>query len=894
MHQHGVGGSRVQQRRQRAPGIAHRREGRHHQGQRRGHRLFALVIAPGRVHGHRVLAHRDGDAQLDAQRAHRRHRVVQCLVLPVPGRCRHPVGGQRHPAKIDDVGADQVGQRLGHRHAGGRGGIHQRQRRTFADGHGLAAVAAKAGRGDRDIGHRHLPRPDHRIAGDLAGHGTVGDGHQEGLVGHRGQRQHPFEHRFHRLVGQRQRRQRGATAGETSRHLRWMAEQHRHVEVDGRFDALAGRRRGRGQRVVQPQARCLGGLADHRVQAALAAAQGKKVIQPLRRHRQHVAFLGLVAPDLHGRHARLVAGHRAQVETAAAAGVVDQFRQGIGQAAGADVVDGQQRVGVAEGNAAVDHFLAAALHLRVATLYRGIVQRLAGRPGGNAGGGATAQADEHGRTAEDDDLRAGGNPLLGDVAGPDVAKTPGQHHRLVVAVDLAVGELELEAAEVAADVGPAELVVERGAAHRPLEHDGQRRGHARVASRRAFPRRRRVRQVQVGDREAGDAGLRLAAATGGALVANLAAGTGGGAGKRRDGGGMVMGFHLHQDGGVVVDEAVDAVGGIGQQPAPAQALDHRGIVLVGHQRGARMGGVGVADHAEQRRRRGFAVHRPVGVEDLVTAVLGVDLGEHHQLDVGGIAAEAPVVLHQVVDLVRGQGEALAFIGRLECPASAAEHVDAGQRRRLATGEQAGRGLSVQVHRLGHRVMQQGSGSGQSLVVGVVDGEAPKHAALDPAHALQSAVTGDVGGLGGPRRDGADPRRHQQSVAGAGRGCLAGMQQLAEQHLAVVAEGSFQVDEVAIVRGQPGQRGQHRGDPGLQPLQAEGGKGGDAVDLDHQRGQVGTRGTWMVTAALTRQAERRDDGPLPGRTPPPRRGRGGNGPCPASSASCRPTGDSHRG
>ena len=61
--------------------------------------------------------------------------------------------------------------------------------------------------------------------------------------------------------------------------------------------------------------------------------------------------------------------------------------------------------------------------------------------------------------------------------------------------------------------------------------------------------------------------------------------------------------------------------------------------------------------------------RPRGVEDLVPAVLGVGLREHHQLDVGRIAAEFGVALAQVVDLVLRQRQAEARVGARRASAS---------------------------------------------------------------------------------------------------------------------------------------------------------------------------------------------------------------------------------
>src|SRR5690606_15467305 len=156
-------------------------------------------------------------------------------------------------------------------------------------------------------------------------------------------------------------------------------------------------------------------------------------------------------PDFQRAHARLVVGHVAQLEAAAAPGVVDQFREGVGQAAGTHVVDELDRVALAQLPAAVDDLLAATFHLRVFALHRGEVQVRGAGAGGHGGGRAAAQADEHGRTAEDDQLAADRDVLLLDMLFTDVAHAAGQHDRLVVAAHfLAAGAVHrlLEGAEV--------------------------------------------------------------------------------------------------------------------------------------------------------------------------------------------------------------------------------------------------------------------------------------------------------------------------------------------------------------------------------------------------------------------------------------------------------------
>ncbi len=65
----------------------------------------------------------------------------------------------------------------------------------------------------------------------------------------------------------------------------------------------------------------------------------------------------------------------------------------------------------------------------------------------------------------------------------------------------------------------------------------------------------------------------------------------------------------------------------------------------------------VADHGEQRALLARAIDDPVGVEDLVPAVLRVCLREHRQLGVGRVAADAPVGSLQVLDLVVAERQA---------------------------------------------------------------------------------------------------------------------------------------------------------------------------------------------------------------------------------------------
>ena len=85
--------------------------------------------------------------------------------------------------------------------------------------------------------------------------------------------------------------------------------------------------------------------------------------------------------------------HIAQLEYRTAPGIVNQFGEGIGEAACADIVNRHNRVVLAQLPAAVDHFLRPALDFGVAALHGIKIQLGMVGTGGHAGSGAAAQAD---------------------------------------------------------------------------------------------------------------------------------------------------------------------------------------------------------------------------------------------------------------------------------------------------------------------------------------------------------------------------------------------------------------------------------------------------------------------------------------------------------------------
>ena len=117
------------------------------------------------------------------------------------------------------------------------------------------------------------------------------------------------------------------------------------------------------------------------------------------------------------------------------------------------------------------------------------------------------------------------------VLGAYIAETTGQHDGLVIAAHFAIDDL-LEYAEITADVGPPELIVEGRGTQRTVEHNRERTGDALRLAVIGLPRLLAARDAQIGNGKPADAGLGFGTTAGGTLVADLTAAAGGGAGKR--------------------------------------------------------------------------------------------------------------------------------------------------------------------------------------------------------------------------------------------------------------------------------------------------------------------------------------------------------------------------
>ena len=177
-----------------------------------------------------------------------------------------------------------------------------------------------------------------------------------------------------------------------------------------------------------------------------------------------------------------------------------------------------------------------------------------------------------------------------------------------------------------------------------------------------------------------------------------------------------------------------------------------------------MEGVGVADHREERPLLVGAVEGPARVEDLVSAVLGVGLGEHHQLDVGRVPTQLAEPVDQVVDLVGCERQAELGVGPRQRLAAALQHPDMTHGPGLVVGEDGRELVEGAQHRLGHRVVQRASHRPRLSRVERRRGlHEVGHRAFQSTRAPDARVQGDLGRLRRPRRVGPDPRHHHEEL-----------------------------------------------------------------------------------------------------------------------------------
>ena len=80
--------------------------------------------------------------------------------------------------------------------------------------------------------------------------------------------------------------------------------------------------------------------------------------------------------------------------------------------------------------------------------------------------------------------------------GADIAVTPGDHNRLVIAATLVV-KIHFKAAHIAADIGATKFVVKGGSTNRAFKHNIQRRDNALRLAILFFPRLLVIGNIQI-------------------------------------------------------------------------------------------------------------------------------------------------------------------------------------------------------------------------------------------------------------------------------------------------------------------------------------------------------------------------------------------------------------
>ena len=138
-----------------------------------------------------------------------------------------------------------------------------------------------------------------------------------------------------------------------------------------------------------------------------------------------------------------------------------------------------------------------------------------------------------------------------------------------------------------------------------------------------------------------------------------------------------MRFHLHQNMSQFFIRTIDIIvlSALWIKAHDLFALDNRGIITVGDNRAFRVFFMRIADHRKKRTGLVLAIDRPVGIENLVTAVFAVCLCEHHQFNVCRIAACPGKSVEKVIDFIVRQGKTQLAIGLDQCVFSTGNDID---------------------------------------------------------------------------------------------------------------------------------------------------------------------------------------------------------------------------
>ena len=216
---------------------------------------------------------------------------------------------------------------------------------------------------------------------------------------------------------------------------------------------------------------------------------------------------------------------------------------------------------------------------------------------------------------------------------------------------------------------------------------------------------------------------------------------------------MVVGLDLHQLLELILLERIGVGLRIDRKDVRLEAGDDGRVVLVRRKRVLRTLRVRVLDHLEKRILLLLAVDDELGAEDLVTAMLGVDLTEHHEFGVRRIAARRGEALRQILHLGLGNRQANLNVGLANRLDALPKNVIRATRLGLGDGKEIGQ---VTIDALGHLVVKRRIGNSRKRL-----GNTVANAALDTQNRLETTVAEDVRRLRGPRGNRALARRHKE-------------------------------------------------------------------------------------------------------------------------------------
>ena len=205
---------------------------------------------------------------------------------------------------------------------------------------------------------------------------------------------------------------------------------------------------------------------------------------------------------------------------------------------------------------------------------------------------------------------------------------------------------------------------------------------------------------------------------------------------------MVVGLDLHELIEIVLLEAVGVGLRVDGEDVGPEAGDDRRIVLVRRERILRTLLVGVLDHPEKGIFFLLSVDDEFGTENLVTAMLGVDLAEHHELRVGRVAPGLLKALGEILHLLFGNGEPDLLVGFADGVYALGENVVSAAGTRFVHVEKV---AEIGVNALGHLVVERGEAFPAER-----RGHAEADSALDALDGLKSAIAENIGRFRAPR------------------------------------------------------------------------------------------------------------------------------------------------